>query len=324
MTKNFRSVKATLIMGILLVSLSAAMVPTTSAGLLYSLQSFVNVDYDVNITNVPIQPRSTGRAIKLDITYGITVSGGIFNLLGEFLRNLHDGRTVTIEIDPFEYPEWASVSVSSWPTATVQREEKLYPVTLTVKIDEDAPAFGKGDIKIKVTVPKVGLIDGIEKEVEIPFSAGYIPLVTHEFLEGNNKIIGPMDTAEFPIDIINLGNARTEVIFEIINVPDGWSAIITDDIIIEEGEGSRFTIYLAVKPPKTFGYHDDSASIAIRYTPWMAENPQFAGEAKPMNVLVESRGFSVVGIEIVILPIIIIVVVLLLLYHFVIKKKFRK
>ena len=168
------------------------------------------------------------------------------------------------------------------------------------------------------------MIDGTSKEVEIAFSAGYIPLVYHEFLEGQNKIIGPMDTAEFPIDIINMGNARTEVVFEIKNVPDGWSAIITDDILVEEGEGSKSTVYLTVKPPKGFGYHDDTASILVKYTPWMAENPQFIGNSKSINVLVESRGFSVIGIEIVILPIIIIIVVLLLLYNFVIKKRLRK
>ena len=110
--------------------------------------------------------------------------------------------------------------------------------------------------------------------------------------KGNTKLIGPTDTAEFPIEIINMGNARTEVIFEIVNVPDRWSAIITDDIIVEEGEGSKTTVYLAVKPPKDFGYHDERASISVRYTPMMAENPQFEGKSKPINVLVESRGFT--------------------------------
>jgi hypothetical protein len=312
-------------MGILLVSLSAALVPTTSAGILYNLQSYVNVYYNsTEITNIPIQPRGTGRAIDLDIEYGITVSGGIFNILGSFLQGLHFGRTVTIKVEAVEYPEWATVTVSQWPTAYVKPESDRYPTSLTVKIDEDAPAYGKGDIKLRVTVPQVGLIEGVTKEIGIAFSAAYLPIVTHEFVEGNTKLIGPTDTAEFPIEIINMGNARTEVIFEITNVPDGWSAIGTDNIIVEEGEGSKTTIYLAVKPPKDFGYHDDTATISLKYTPYMAENPNFDGDPKTINVLVERRGFSVVGIEIVILPIIIIVVILLLLYQFVIKKRLRK
>ena len=114
------------------------------------------------------------------------------------------------------------------------------------------------------------------------------------------------------------------LVFEIKNVPDGWSAIITDDILVEEGEGSKSTVYLTVKPPKGFGYHDDTASILVKYTPWMAENTQFVGKSKPISVLVESRGFSVIVIEMIILPIIIIVVVLLLLYYYVIKKRFGK
>ena len=82
MKKNFRSIKASLIMGILLLSLSAAMVPTTSAGILYSLESYINVNYERSITEKPVIPRSTGRVFHLEIKYGVTVSGGLFNVLG--------------------------------------------------------------------------------------------------------------------------------------------------------------------------------------------------------------------------------------------------
>ena len=50
-------------------------------------------------------------------------------------------------------------------------------------------------------------------------------------------------------------DGRTKVIIEVISVPEGWSVIITDNILVEEGEGSRTTVYLIVKPPKGFGYH---------------------------------------------------------------------
>ncbi len=316
MKKNFKSIKATIIMGLLLISMFVAIAPSTSAAILYSLQSYVNAEYDVDITNIPIIPRGTGKAFTINITYGVTVSGGIFNLIGTFMREIHRGRVVTIKIDTFEYPEWASVSISQEPTATVDDIPQTYKATVTVKVDEDAPAFGKGDIKIRITIPKVGLIDGTQKEIEIPFSAGYLPIVDHRFVEGQNKIIGPMDTAVFPIDIINLGNARTKVSFELISIPEGWAAIIADYVFIEEGEGSKAKVYLTIKPPKGFGYHDETKNIVVEYIPRMAERPEFEGVEGTISVLVESRGFSVIGIEVVLLPLIMIIVIIYLLYHF--------
>ncbi len=323
MKNKFRSIKATLIMGLILVSVFATVVPISSAGLLSNLQSFVNVDYDQSITNDPIKIRGTGKAFTLNITYGVT-SASLLGISNKFLFAMHKGRTVTLQVELKEYPEWASVSISSWPTATIQDEKETYPVTITVKVNENAPAFGTGDIKLTITVPDVGLIKGVSTEVDIPFSVGYTPVVQHQYLESNTKIIGPMDTAVFPIQLINMGNARTEVRIELTYVPDGWSAIITDNVILEEGEGSKAIIYLTVKPPKSFGYHDDSATINIKYTPYMVEQPEFFGSSKPMNVLVESRGISVIGMEVLVIPIIIIVLVIFLLYYFVLKKRFVK
>jgi len=323
MKKNFRSVKATLIIGLLLVSVLVALIPTTTAGAFSSLESYVNVTYDTSITNEPIYIRGTGKAINVNITYGVT-SASLFGIGDKIWLAMHLGRTVQIQVEPFEYPDWATVSISQWPTAKIQTADKSYPVTINLKVSEDAPAFGKGDIKLRFTVPDVGMIKGVVTEVNIPFSVGYTPIVSPEVIGGESKIIGPMDTTVFPIELTNLGNARTRVQLEITNIPDGWSAIITNEVIIEEGEGSKATVYLTVRPPRGFGYHDDSASIVIRYTPEMVEQPTFVGASKPINVLIESRGISVIGFEIILLPIIVIIVVLLFLYFYVFKKRIGK
>jgi hypothetical protein len=324
MKKNFKTMKATLIMGLLLVSLFVSIIPTTSAaGGFISLESYVNVNYDESITNEPIMIRGTGKAATINITYGVT-GASLFTVGAQILLAMHYGRTVKIKVEPFNFPDWASVSVSEWPTAKIQAGEKSYPVTLIVKVDENAPAYGKGDIKLRITVPDVGLIKGIVDEISIPFSVGYTPIVTHQVVGGENQIIGPMDTAVFPIELTNMGNARTRVKLEITNIPDGWSAIITNDVVLEEGAGSKATVYLTVRPPKGFGYHDESASILIKYTPEMVEQPSFFGESRPIGILVDSRGFSVIGIEMVILPLIIIIVILLFIYYFIIKKRLGK
>ena len=109
-----------------------------------------------------------------------------------------------------------------------------------------------------------------------------------------------MDTAVFTIEVENLGNARTKVYFEVDlnSLPDDWIAIVTDDIIIDEAQGSKGIAYLTVRPPKSFGYHDDDASIRVKLTPARAENTDQQGKSEYVTVIVESRGFSIVGLEV--------------------------
>lgn len=316
-------------MGLLLVSVFAAMIPTASSqGALFSLESVIDVSYDLSITNEPIYIRGAGKAANVWIKYYVT-GAALFGISNNILLLAHKGRSVPIEIVASCELPWATVSVSQQPTAAIPQgfgEEHATNKSsvLYIKVDEDAPAYGKGNIELTVRVPKVGVIQGREQTIQIPFIVGYTPIVTPRYLEGQSKIINPMDTAVFPIELMNMGNARTRVYLELDYIPDGWSAIITDQVTIEEGEGSRATVYLTVRPPKTFGYHDDTATIVVNYTPEMAEQSQFKGDTKQINVLIDSRGISVIGIETLILPIIIIIVILLLVYYFVIKKRFGK
>jgi len=324
MNKNFKSIKTIIVMGLLLFSVFVATTPTTSAGILSNLESLVTIDYDAqSLSNIPIQPRGTGFTTDLNLSYSVTYSGGIFNVLGAILYQIHKGRTLVINIEATG-PEWASITVSESPIVTVDEIPRTYPIKLTVKIGSDAPAFGAGDIKLKIIVPKVGLIKGYTKEVGMSFSAGYIPLVQPNFIEGKSALIGPMDTADIPIEIQNMGNARTRVYLELTGVPEDWSASITNEVLIEEGVGSKAIAYLTVKPPKGFGFHDDTVTILIKYYPEMAENPDYKGDSKIIDVLIESRGFSIIGIEILILPIIIVIALILLIYYFIIKKRFEK
>lgn len=323
MTKNLTKVKTSVIMGLMLFSMFSLITPQVSGGVIVNLESVVNLyEYNTNLTNIPIQPRATGFSTDVTFEYYVTYAGGILNLLGESILAIHKGRTAQIQVEAFGHPSWATVTISNWPIVRITDESQYPKITLTVKLNEDAPAFGEGEIKLRVTVPKEGLVQGIETVFGFSFSAGYLPLVQAQFPGGESKIIGPMDTAVFPIELQNLGNARTRVTLEVQGVPDGgWAAIITNDVIIEEGEGSKAMAYLTVKPPKGFGYHDDVASIIVTYTAEMAENPIFIGETRTVDVLVESRGFSIIGGEIVLIPLIIIILIVLLIYYFVIKKR---
>jgi len=103
----------------------------------------------------------------------------------------------------------------------------------------------------------------------------------------------------FPIDIQNLGNARTVVLLTVVSTPLGWAAIITDQVTLEEGTGSIATAYLTIKPPKGFGYHYDEESITISMQPVKADDYSKKGEITTATFLVQSRGFSTPGFEVI-------------------------
>jgi hypothetical protein len=293
MTKRFNTVKASIVTGIVLVSVIVAVLPTTSAGPLFNLQSVLNVTWG-NETQQPVVPRGALR--QLDITITHTVTHGV---LGKVLLELYASTNVIINLE--------ITDKSSWVTATLSQSSLTTPITpdktttvitkLSLSVADNAPAFELGYVTIKATAQQIALIKGYEKEFSLNFVADYKPLIKPSFQDTNTKEIGPMDTATFPINIENLGNARTIVYLNVMNVPKDWVAIVTSQITLEEATGSTGTAYLVIKPPKGFGYHDDQKTITISMQPVQADRPTNMGVITYETVLVQSRGFSTPGFE---------------------------
>ncbi len=130
----------------------------------------------------------------------------------------------------------------------------------------------------------------------------------------------------FDIEIENLANGKTEVVFEIKDLPDGWVVskpnYITLDSTSYEGN-TKAIVTIAVTPPKGFGYHDDEENIQFKVTArYYATTGKTIEQDFPLDLNVESRGFSVIGIEV---PIIIILLICLVIFIVIIMlKKFKK
>ena len=294
MTKHFRTIKASIIMGILLVSVFAAFTPTTSAGTLIKMSSYVNIYWAANETQRPVIPRGEMRQLDLTITYAVTRAA----ILSQLAFLIYQGRQVNIKVEITDTPPWCTANLKAGTvTTSIKPEESELFTTLTLRIDNDAPAFGAGYVKIKASVDKIGMIDPYTQEYSLEFTPAYLPMINAQLPEGNSMKIGPLDTATFPIEVTNMGNARTRIFFEIENIPEDWIAVVTDDITLDEAEGSSGTAYLTIKPPKGFGYHYDEESIRVIMTPARAEDIQNRGESSYVTVIVESRGFSTPGFE---------------------------
>jgi hypothetical protein len=318
MTKKFRSIKAGIIMGVLLISLFAAFVPTSSARLFGNLSSYVNIVVDGNTSgSILIQPRGGTAEINTKVIYGVTAGGILSQTLLQFVK----GKQVNIKLAITEKPDWCTASLpTDTLTTTVSTEEKTFTVRVVIRVDETAPAYGAGSIKIEATVAKIGLlipVAGFSQVFTIDFTPSFLPMISATMPKGNSITIGPMDTAQFPIEVTNMGNARTTVQFKVDGVPKDWVAVVTDQITLDEGQGSTGTAYLNIKPPKGFGYHNEDQSIIVTMIPARAENLRDTGPVQTVTVIVESRGFSTPGFE----PILFIGALLAVVLLFAWKKK---
>ena len=296
MTKKFKTKKASIVTGLIFVGVLVAVSPTTSAGLIFNFQSILNVTWG-NETLEPIVPRGELRTLTLVITH--TVARGA---LGEGVLVTLTGALIKIDVSIIETPSWCTATISQGTlSVTVQPDEiSTVETTLTIQVANNAPAYELGYVKVKATAEKTGVIAGYENDFTLSFIPAYKALISPSLPETNSKEIGPMDKVVFPIDIANLGNARTVVLLNVVNVPKDWVAIINSQLLLEEGTGSKATAYLIVKPPKSFGYHNDDQTIQISMQPVKADDYSQKGEITYETFLVQSRGFSTPGFEIII------------------------
>jgi len=296
MTKKFKATKASIVTGLILVGVLVSVLPTTSAGLVFNIQSALNVTWG-NETQQPIVPRGELRTLTLVITH--TVARGA---LGADVLALLTGALIKINVSIIETSSWCTATISQGTLSVTVQPDAISTVEtkVSIQVANDAPAYDLGYIKVKATAARTGLIAGYENDFTLSFIPAYKALINPSLPDTNSKEIGPMDTAVFPIDIANLGNARTIVLLNVVSVPKGWVAVITSQLLLEEGAGSNGTAYLVVKPPKSFGYHNDEQTIKISMQPVKADDYSKKGEITNETFLVQSRGFSTPGFETII------------------------
>ena len=167
----------------------------------------------------------------------------------------------------------------------------------------------------------MGLIEGFSQEFTLNFVPAYKPIININLPETNTRKIGPMDSATFPVEVQNMGNARTTVFLNVTYVPKGWNAIITSQLQLEEGVGSSAIAYLVVKPPKNFGYHSEQETIRISLTPARIDDLSDQGVTIYENFLVESQGFSTYGFEAILPFVLIIILIIALVFYWFTKRR---
>jgi hypothetical protein len=253
----------------------------------FGLHSVLYFSWDANGTQHPLPPGGPPRNVNLTISY-LTVLGSLYvgKLILLYCRATQQSVTVTLEIG--EIPTWCTASLSKTKLqfpVTGNVEEQT--VTLTVAVDEHAPAYALGYVRIHASVNTLygpfGLlpfVNGFDQTFTMCFFPGYLPHII-VVPASNHLNVTPGNTSYLPINITNHGNARTVVFTEIVEgLPGSWITYIPGQVTLEVNMSSE--IVLSVVPPVDF---NGTESITLSFTPYKADD--YSQHGDPVYVTIE-------------------------------------
>lgn len=304
MANNFRAIKASIIIGILLVSILAVSIPSISAGLFLNAEQDVVMTADISAIETEFKP--VGGAYFIPINISVAIRG----LLSKVIEKIFEGRaSAIIELSAQPMDEWFSVVVShnsvhaDISTNFQSVTEKPY---LQVTLDERAPAKTMGKIIVTLKARRQSALTATIREstttAEVSFVPAYLPIISVA-PKGNFKQTAPGSMAEIEIELENLGNAKTVVDMRVIEIPEEWDATISARVTLGTavlGENPKQTVILTVQPPYSFGYHNDRDQVEVEFIPKYYADPSgeaTIGDPQVERFTVQSIGFSTPGFE---------------------------
>ena len=260
-----------------------------------------------------------------------------FTLTGPFAefvekRSLLRKENIQIELKIIQKPEWCTAKISNPLASFKVGEKESYSSTLSVAVNENAPAFQQGVVRISATSKEQrGLIFNIANETvkfDISFIIGYLSIVSYEMPNGTTAEIGPYDTADFQIDVNNLGNGPTHVKTEIIDGPDKyWEINITKGVQLAAapyGKETLKSVYFTIKPKKISNWNNERETFKVKFTPQYLGRPDLIGQPEIITFNIQKTG-SLNTLDDpgnYFLFIIIIVIILIIVISIVIKRKY--
>jgi len=328
MTKNFVAIKTSLLMAMMLVSIFTALSVTSSNSgtaealavdplITFSSTLEVNTQGITNQTSLEIDKV---YSIPITVTYSTNVPASLVSgMAGKIfvygsIVVFPPQMTLEVVEENSTVGDWALLAFDS-PTVippnipTDEDDPVVIKANLMISPRVEAPAEPQ-TIEVKASIGGIGKIQGKSDTATILFTPSYIPEID-VFVKEPTRIAGPREPIEFQVEIVNNANKVTLVKAEAINVPSSWAPVINPTSIRVQPNG-RETITFSVIPPYDFGWHDDTQSMELKFTPYPYPipadyNPDL-GQAESAYLRVNNYGFAITAFELGIVVIILVVI----------------
>jgi hypothetical protein len=305
MFKKFKKIKIFFLFLILFCSSFFSICSTVKSGpldQLYELTPNISFEYNESLLQEPIIPFDDPKLIPVKVRMEL-LGPSVDIVLGK----IGGGVDFVIRLDMIDIPEGCQASViPSLVIMDLPREGRpIYAnATISITVNQFLPAGLQKKLLARLSSDEIGqkttLIKHGNYTQDIPFIVGYYSQLNFDYKDGNVRDIQPDETANFNFEIQNIGNGATNVVSEIVDLPDGWASEIVRSTILGSdiaGSTSSKTISLKIKPPIDFGYHEDRAVIKVQMTPIYYDKPEYQGEPHYLYFIVQSKGFFTPGFE---------------------------
>jgi hypothetical protein len=310
MTKQLKKVKISIIFLILFGSSFVTLCSNVKSGPLdqiYECTPNLVILYDDSLLQKPVKPFDDATLIPVKVE--LDLIGPAVDIV---LSKLGGQVKYIVNIEMAEVPEGCQASIiPSLLLIDLPTEDIPVSVnaTISITVNQFVPALSQRKLGVRMVSEsiignKAILINSGNYTQDIPFIVGYYSQLNFNYKDGNVRSIQPDGIADFTFEIQNFGNGATNVISEIVDLPDGWSTEIVRSTILGSelvGSSSSKIISLRVKPPTDFGYHEDRQIIKVSMLPVCVDNPDYQGEPHYLYFIVQSKGFFTPGFELGIL-----------------------
>ncbi len=250
----------------------------------------------------PIVPRNVVKSYNLTVFYSIDLGTWIAEALYDAWYGTTDNgynKTVGVVFDVVDSSPWCSAHFKINVVNVMFSKSSTGNITMYVVLDENAPAYGSGYINIRASTGFIPItpIQGYTKVFNLSFTPEYLPYISPTIKKVNTIELTPMEQEDITFEVENLGNARTKVFLEVVNLPENWIGVVTNEITLDETIGSTAEATLSVQPPRNFGYYDEQQILRVKLTPARAENISQRGDPMYISFVVKSKGLGTPGFE---------------------------
>jgi len=157
---------------IILIFISVLFLPTISAlnksnddsqnRSIIGINNYIDLDYDKKDIIDPIMPRGKGRTINLSINFRTKPRGLSFFYRLTFLLLI--GKEADIKLEIVDKPKWCDAIINQDTLkAVISRGAQNLSSSLSVKVNEDAPAYGKAELTINASTDDIKGLFGLTR-----------------------------------------------------------------------------------------------------------------------------------------------------------------
>ncbi len=173
----------------------------------------------------------------------------------------------------------------------------------TLQATQQAPGETPTKCTFQARVNDLGTqVKATEKQsTTATFVVDYLGLVSAN-LPSTIKQAGPQKEIKYDIELTNLGNARSNIRFDLITESIGdWDPVPPTEIILDSpnqgGQETTKTVSFQVSTPFKNGWNNDQKTLQLRITPVSTKNADIEGTSVTINTLSRVRGVYVPSLE---------------------------